>query len=64
MEEAKNNGKQAFEWAEKINDEVWQLNSTVLIAQAEFKIGDEVNLTSAMSNFEIALKMTEKQRMA
>lgn len=58
---AKDFGKKSLECAEKINDEVWQLNATVLIAQSEVKLGDIDNLNNAISNFEKAFRMTEKQ---
>ena len=61
FELAKDFGKQSFACAEKINDEVWQLNATVLIAQSEVKLGDIDNLNNAISNFEKAHRMTEKQ---
>ncbi len=58
---AKEYGKKSFACAEKINDEVWQLNATVLIAQSEVKLGDIDNLNNAIGNFEKAFRMTEKQ---
>jgi tetratricopeptide repeat protein 25 len=60
-ETAKNYGHQSLEHAEKINDEVWQLNATVLIAQSEVKIGTVDSHNSAITHFEKALKMTEQQ---
>ena len=58
---AKEYGKKSLGCAEKINDEVWQLNATVLIAQSEVKLGDVDNLNNAIGNFEKAFRMTEKQ---
>lgn len=58
---SKDYGKKSLECAENIDDEVWQLNATVLIAQSDVKIGTSSSLNSAVENFEKALKMTEKQ---
>ena len=58
---AKEYGKKSFACAEKINDEVWQLNATVLIAQSEVKLGDIDNLNNAIGNFEKAFRMTENK---
>lgn len=60
-EKAKDYGKMSFEAAVRINDEIWQLNATVLIAQAEAKMGGIENLESAIENFEKALEMAKKQ---
>lgn len=61
METAKSYGQRSFEMAEKINDDNWRRNSTILIAQSEAKIGDEQNLKLAIGNFERALEYTEKE---
>ena len=58
---AKDYGENSLECAQRINDEVWILNATVLIAQAQVKLGDVENLERGISNFEKALKLTEKQ---
>lgn len=47
--------------AEKINDDNWKRNSTILIAQSEAKMGDEENLKKAIGHFEKALEFTEKE---
>jgi tetratricopeptide (TPR) repeat protein len=60
-EVARDYGKKSFECAEKINDEVWQLNATVLIAQSEAKMSTVESLNSAIGNFEKAIVMTDKQ---
>lgn len=60
-EVSKDYGKRSLKCAENIDDEVWQLNATVLIAQSEVKIGTLSSLNSAVENFQKALKMTEKQ---
>ena len=59
-EVSKDYGQKSLECAEKINDEVWQLNATVLIAQSEAKMGTAENLTSAIENFKKAHAMTER----
>ena len=56
-----NYGKDSFEAAKRINDEVWQLNATVLVAQSQAKLGGIENLSEAVENFEIALEMTKQQ---
>ncbi len=61
FEIAKNYGNKSLVCAEEINDEVWQLNATVLIAQSDVKIDTIESLNSAIDNFQKALKMTEKQ---
>lgn len=58
---AKSYGERSFEMAEKINDDNWKKNSTILIAQSEAKMGDEENLKRAIVNFEKALEYTEKE---
>lgn len=58
---SKDYGKKSLNCAEAIDDEVWQLNATVLIAQSDVKIGTLSSLNVAVTNFEKALKMTEKQ---
>ena len=58
---AKSYGQKSLECAEKINDDVWKRNATVLIAQSESKLGDSENLKSAIKNFEKALEYTEKE---
>jgi tetratricopeptide (TPR) repeat protein len=60
-ETSKDYGKKSLSCAEAIDDEVWQLNATVLIAQSDVKIGTLSSLNAAVTNFEKALKMTEKQ---
>jgi hypothetical protein len=52
------------EAAASINDEVWQLNATVLIAQSQAKFGDIGSLIDAVENFEKALNMTSNQSTA
>ena len=54
-------GNKSLEAAKKINDETWQLNATVLIAQSEAKMGDIDNMISAIEHFEKSLEMTRKQ---
>ncbi|RNA02032.1 tetratricopeptide repeat 25 [Brachionus plicatilis] len=54
-------GNKSLDYSDKISDEVWKLNATILIAQSQAKIGDEENLTKAIENFEKAFEMTEKQ---
>lgn len=61
LDEAKDYGEKSLECAKAIDDEVWQLNATVLIAQSDVKIGTASSLNAAIDNFEKALKMTEKQ---
>lgn len=61
FELAKDYGQKSFACAENIKDDVWQLNATVLIAQSEAKLGSIDDLNSAISNFEKAHRMTEKQ---
>ena len=58
---ARDYGKKSLECSKKINDEVWQLNATVLIAQSEAKMNTVESVQSAIENFEQAVKMTEKQ---
>jgi hypothetical protein len=54
---AKSYGEKSLACAEKINDNVWILNATVLIAQSEARIGDIENLKSAINNFEKTLEI-------
>lgn len=58
---AKSYGQRSLEMAEKIHDEVWERNATLLIAQSEAQIGDEENLKLAIKDFEKGLEYTEKQ---
>ena len=58
---AKEYGNKSLECSKRINDEVWQLNATVLIAQSEAKMNTVESVSSAIENFEKAIKMTEKQ---
>jgi tetratricopeptide (TPR) repeat protein len=60
-EVARDYGRKSFECAERISDEIWQLNATVLMAQAEAKIGTVESLKKAVEHFENAISMTEKQ---
>jgi len=60
-DKAKTFGIDSYEAAKRSNDEVWQLNAIVLIAQSEAKLGGLENLTLASENFEKALEMTKKQ---
>jgi len=61
-DKAKTYGIESYEAAKRSNDEVWQLNAMVLIAQSEAKLGGLENLTLASENFEKALEMTKKQK--
>lgn len=54
-------GQKSYEFSEKIADDVWKLNATILMAQSQAKIGDEENLNKAVENFDKAVEMTEKQ---
>ncbi len=54
-------GNKSLNAAKEINDEIWQLNATVLIAQSEAKMGDIDNMCSAIGHFETSLGMTKKQ---
>lgn len=60
-EKACDYGNKSLDAAKAINDEIWQLNATVLIAQSEAKIGDIDNMISAIEHFEASLEMTKKQ---
>ncbi len=63
-EKAEEYGEASASAAESINDEVWQLNATVLIAQSQAKLGDVGSLVDAVENFEKALNMTSNQSMS
>ena len=51
----------SLECAEKIDEDLWKLNATVLIAQSEVKMGDYENDKQSLDHFKKALEMTEKQ---
>ena len=51
----------SLECAEKIDEDLWKLNATVLIAQSEVKMGDYENVKQSLDHFKKALEMTEKQ---
>lgn len=53
LEDARNYGMKSQEEAEEAGDVEWQLNASVLVAQAQVKLKD---YQSAAGNFEIALK--------
>lgn len=53
LEDARNYGMKSQEEAEEAGDVEWQLNASVLVAQAQVKLKD---YQSAVGNFEIALK--------
>ncbi|CAH1788639.1 unnamed protein product [Owenia fusiformis] len=57
-EEARDFGEKSKAAANESDDEVWQLNATVLVAQAEVKLGD---LQNAVDSFETALDMAKVQ---
>lgn len=60
-EKACDYGNKSLDAAKAINDEIWQLNAIVLIAQSEAKMGDIDNMISAIEHFEASLEMTKKQ---
>jgi tetratricopeptide (TPR) repeat protein len=60
-EVARDYGNKSLECAKRINDEIWQLNATVLIAQSEAKMNTVESVQSAIENFEKAIKMSKKQ---
>jgi tetratricopeptide (TPR) repeat protein len=58
---AKDYGEKSLGFAEKMEDDHWKLNATVLIAQSEAKMNDVASLQSAIEHFEKAIKIAEKQ---
>ncbi|KAK2191054.1 hypothetical protein NP493_60g01047 [Ridgeia piscesae] len=58
FEEAKDFGERSKKSAMEAEDEVWQLNASVLIAQAHVKLGD---LQAALDQFENSLDMAKVQ---
>ncbi len=60
-EKSKEYGMKSLECAEKIDEDLWKLNATVLIAQSEVKMGDYENVKKSLDHFKKALEMTEKQ---
>lgn len=60
-EKSKEYGIISFKCAEKIKDDLWQLNSLVLCAMSHSKIKDISNLTNAVKAFEMAYNFSEKQ---
>ncbi|XP_072032097.1 outer dynein arm-docking complex subunit 4-like isoform X3 [Amphiura filiformis] len=57
-QEARDFGEKSLEAAREAEDNVWQLNASVLIAQSEVKLGD---LQDAIESFERALEMAKVQ---
>ncbi|XP_070570632.1 outer dynein arm-docking complex subunit 4-like isoform X4 [Ptychodera flava] len=57
-EEAHSYGEKSMAAAQEANDDVWQLNASVLIAQSEVKLGD---LQAAIDSFERSLEMAKLQ---
>lgn len=55
-QDAKEFGQKSLAAAEQADDKVWQLNATVLEAQAEVKLGD---LQDALQSFEKALELAK-----
>lgn len=55
-QDAKEFGQRSLAAAEQADDKVWQLNATVLAAQAEVKLGD---LKDALQSFEKALDLAK-----
>ena len=60
-EVARDYGNKSLECAKRINEEIWQLNATVLIAQSDDKMNTVESVQSAIENFEKAIKMSKKQ---
>ena len=60
-ETARDYGKKSLTYAEKMNDDHWKLNATVLIAQSEAKMSDAASLQNAVEHFEKAIGIAEKQ---
>lgn len=56
-EKAMENGELSLEEAKKANDQVWQLNASVLIAQAQVQVKDYAN---SIESFRHALAMAKK----
>lgn len=56
-EKARDYGCQSLSAADEINDEKWQMNANVLLAQAELKLS---NYESCVSHFEIALNIAKR----
>jgi len=56
--EAKENGEKSQAAAEEAADDMWKLNATVLIAQAEVKLGEH---SEALQSFESAMDMAKLQ---
>ncbi len=61
LETARDYGKKSLSFAEKMEDDHWKLNATVLIAQSEAKMNDVASLQSAIEHFEKAIQIAEKQ---
>jgi tetratricopeptide (TPR) repeat protein len=57
-DKAKEYGEKSLSEAKKAEDDVWQLNATVLIAQAEVKLEE---FAAAASSFESALETAKLQ---
>ena len=55
-DDAHDYGEKALATAKEIDDNVWQLNASVLIAQSEMKMDD---LPAAIESFERSLKLAE-----
>lgn len=55
-QDAKEFGQKSLAAAEQADDKVWQLNATVLVGQAEVKLGD---LQAALQTFEKALELAK-----
>jgi len=61
FEKSKEYGMKSLDCAEEIDEDLWRLNATVLIAQSEVKMGDYENVKKSLDNFTKALSMTEMQ---
>lgn len=55
-QDAKEFGQKSLAAAQEAEDQVWQLNATVLVSQAEVKLGD---LQDALQSFEQALELAK-----
>lgn len=58
FQEARDFGEKSLEAAREAEDNIWQLNASVLIAQSEVKLGD---LQDAIESFERSLEMAKVQ---
>ncbi|CAC5363711.1 Tetratricopeptide repeat protein 25 [Mytilus coruscus] len=58
FETAKENGEKSKVAAEEAEDQMWQLQASVLVAQSEVKLGD---LSAALTSFDTSLELAKSQ---